>query len=168
MLLKTAEQSFTKGLAALKAGQPKKALALFEAAIEIERRHGATQSQPRYLSFYGLCIGMEENHLNEGIRVCRDALTREFYNPDLYWNLGRLQLKAGRRKEAFKTLQSGRRLQPGHFGITGELKRMGVRRRPFLRFLSRANPINVLLGKMTWSETGMGTAVRKDAERVTG
>jgi len=29
---------------------------------------------------------------------------------------------------------------------------MGLRRRPVLRFLSRSNPINVLLGQMTYAQ----------------
>jgi predicted Zn-dependent protease len=149
MLNRTAENSFSKGLEALAAARRREALALFEAAIEIDKRLGAARPQPRYLSYYGLCLGLERKQVNEGIRFCEEALTQEFFNPDLCLNLGRLLLRAGRKKQAYQVLVKGYGLQPGHAGIYAELARMGMRRRPVLRFLSRRNPLNVLLGKMS-------------------
>lgn len=148
MLIRAAERCFQRGIEALARGEAVEALALFEAAIELERRHGVSPPQPRYLSFYGLCLGLETHRLREGIRLCREALSVEFYNPDLSWNLGRLLLEAGRRREAHETLSKGLTLQPHHAGIRHELERMGHRRRPMLRFLSRRHPFNVLLGKL--------------------
>ena len=75
-------------------------------------------------------------------------MSREFYNPDLCCNLGRLLFLAGQRKEAHQVLVKGYRLQPNHPGIREALSRMGVRRRPVLKFLARENPLNVMLGKM--------------------
>jgi len=45
-------------------------------------------------------------------------------------------------------LLKGYSLQPGHHGIHDELVGMGTRKRPVFRFLSRNNPVNVLLGRM--------------------
>jgi hypothetical protein len=39
-------------------------------------------------------------------------------------------------------------MQPGHRQIVGELKKMGLRRKPPLAFLPRTNALNVLLGRM--------------------
>jgi tetratricopeptide (TPR) repeat protein len=149
MVNRSAEDAFTRGLAALGNGRGREALALFEAAIEIEKRFGAPQPQARYLSFYGLCLALEKRQLNEGIRFCKQALDQEFFNPDLCCNLGRLLFRAGRRKDAYEVLLKGYSLQPSHQGIFEELSRMGMRRRPVLAFLSRNNPINIILGKMT-------------------
>jgi len=149
MVNRSAEQSFQRGLAALSGGRGREALAMFEAAIEIEKRSGAGRPQARYLSYYGMCLAIEKKQLNEGIRFCRQALSDEFFNPDLCWNLGRLLLRAGRRREAHDVLVKGYSLQPGHQGILEELARMGMRRRPVLGFLPRNNVVNVLLGRIT-------------------
>jgi tetratricopeptide (TPR) repeat protein len=151
MVIRSAEQSFERGLEALSAGRGREALAMFEAAIEIEKRSGAPRPQARYLSYYGTCLAIEKKQLNEGIRFCRQALSDEFFNPDLCWNLGRLLLRAGRRKEAHEILVKGYSLHPGHAGIVEELSRMGRRRRPVIGFLSRGNVVNVLLGRLTRS-----------------
>ena len=92
-----------------------------------------------------------KKQLNEGIRFCRQALSDEFFNPDPCWNLGRLLLRAGRRKEAHEVLVKGYSLQPGHQGILAELAKMGRRRRPVLAFLPRDNVVNVFLGRLTRS-----------------
>jgi len=148
MLHPRAEDSHARGIKALARGRKREALALFETAIEIERHNGAIKPQPRYVSFYGLSLALEKHRLHEGISFCREALTQEFYNPDLCCNLGRLLAMAGKRKEAYAILCKGYRLQPKHPGILALLGELGYRRRPALPFLSRENPLNVLLGKM--------------------
>jgi tetratricopeptide (TPR) repeat protein len=148
MLFGAAEESFQKGLHALAAGQRRQAMALFEAAIELERRLGGRRPQARYLSYYGLCLGLELHEVPEGLRFCREAVTLEPYNPDARYNLGRLLFIAGRRKEAHEALCKGLKLQPQHRGIRIALRDMGLRRRPVLPFLGRRHPLNVLLGRL--------------------
>jgi tetratricopeptide (TPR) repeat protein len=148
MLMQTAESSFSRGMAALEAGRGIEALALFEAAIEIEKRAGASRPQPRYLSFYGVSLAIVANRPKMGLAFCREAATEEFYNPDVFLNLGRVLLEMNRRKDAYQAIAQGLRLQPGHAGLRRELERMGRRRRPTLPFLPRGNPLNVLLGKL--------------------
>lgn len=155
MVNRPAEEAYSRGLDALTHGRGREALALFEAAIEIEKRNGVARPQARYLSYYGLCLAVEKRQLNEGIRFCRQALEQEFFNPDLCCNLGRLLFRAGRRKDAYEVLVKGYSLQPNHQGIFEELSRMGVRRRPVLGFLSRKNPLNVVLGRMTRNGSGV-------------
>lgn len=148
MLVNAAEKRFRRGMEALESSRGIEALALFEAAIEIERRLGSGRPQARYLSYYGLCLALESGRMREGAEFCRQAIALEFYNPELYLNLSRVMLAAGRRRDAHDALRKGLALQPGHPGIHRELARMGVRRRPILRFLSRAHPVNVLLGRL--------------------
>jgi len=149
MVSRRAEESFQKGMEALAEGKGVRALALFEAAIEIERRQGATSPQARYLSYYGLCLGLEANHVREGLQFCREAIDLEFYNPDLFLNLGRVLLEAEMRRAAYDAFVKGTRVQPGHAGLSRELRRMGLRRQPVIGCLARRNPLNVLLGRMT-------------------
>jgi tetratricopeptide (TPR) repeat protein len=151
MLVRPAEDSFRRGIVALEHGRGIEALAFLEAALVIERKLGVGHPQARYLSYYGLCLGLETERLAEGIRCCRDALALEFFNADLRFNLGKLLVLAGERGEAYATFQEGLRLEPGHRGILRELAKMGKRRRPSLGFLARGNPINVVLGRLTYA-----------------
>ena len=148
MLVPGAEERFRRGLEAFDNGRRREAMALFETALELERRSGARRPQARYLSFYGLCLALEEQRVREGIEMCRQAVPLESYNADLCLNLARALLAAQRRREAYDQLIRGAGLAPGHQGILRELRRMGFRRRPPLPFLPRQNPLNVLLGKI--------------------
>lgn len=149
MLVPSAEERFRRGLEAFHAGRKREALALFETAIELERRSGKKRPQARYLSYYGLCLALEENRVRDGIEICRQALPLESYNADLHLNMARALLVAGRRREAHEQLLRGAGLAPGHPEIYRALHTMGLRRRPPIPFLNRANPLNVLLGKLT-------------------
>jgi len=157
MLVRPAEESFFKGIGALQQGRGIEALALFEAAVVIERRQKVVIPQARYLSFYGLCLGLEAKRLAEGIRLCRDAIALEFFNADLCWNLGRLLVEAGQRGEGYLAFRKGLSLQPGHPGIVREMRRMGMRRPRAVQFLARSNPLNVILGRLTYTEENGGS-----------
>lgn len=148
MLVRVAEESFEKGVAALDERRQHEALAFFEAAIELECKYGAGRPQARYLSHYGLCLGLAGRRKHEAIKFCREAVAMEGYNPELLWNLGRALLIADQRREAYAAFIKGLRLEPGHRGIIHDLKAMGVRKRPALPFLGRTNPMNILLGRM--------------------
>ncbi|HEX4825217.1 MAG TPA: hypothetical protein VFV19_12995 [Candidatus Polarisedimenticolaceae bacterium] len=148
MLVQAAETRFQKGLVALDGGRGLEALALFEAAIELERRLGARTPQARYLSYYGLSLAVEAGRAREGAELCRQAIALEFYNADLCLNYGRVLLGCDRRKEAYSAFLKGLSVQKNHQGILRELSRMGWRRRPVLPFLARGNPVNIVLGRM--------------------
>lgn len=149
MLVHAAEQRFRRGLEALSAGRRLEALALFETALELERRHGSGRPQARYLSYYGLCLALEGRRLHDGLEMCRQAIPLEFYNPDLCLNLGRALVAGERRREAHDAFLRGLALAPTHQEILRELRRMGRRRRPPVPFLDRSHPINVLLGRLS-------------------
>lgn len=148
MLVPSAEESYRRGLLAWSEDRKREAMAFFEAAIELERKLGEAPPQARYLSYYGLCLGMVRRQWHEAVRFCREAVSREQFDPDLRWNLARVLLGAGRRAKAHEALRKGLRLQSDHPGIRRELRRMGFRRRPALGFLARSNPINVYLGRV--------------------
>ena len=85
--------------------------------------------------------------LRVGVRG-ESAVAVEFYNPDLFHNLARVHLRMGRRDRAYPVLLRGLQLHPEHQAILGDLRALGVRRRPFLPFLSRGNPVNRFFGMM--------------------
>ena len=116
MLVRSAEESFRKGMQALHEAQTVKALAMFEAALKLEQKFRGARPQPRYLSYYGLCLGLEGTRLKEAIELCREAVAAESYNADLHLNLARVLLAAGRRRDGWEMLQKGLRLEPRHEG----------------------------------------------------
>jgi tetratricopeptide (TPR) repeat protein len=148
LLVRSAEDSYDRGVSALQEGRRREAMALFEAAIEIARRQSHARPQPRYLSFYGLCLALERNEIGEALRYCREAVTLEGYNPDIRCNLGRVLLRAGRRREAYRAFRQSLKLESSHEATLRALKFMGIRRQPIVPFLARANPINVFLGRL--------------------
>jgi len=147
MLVHAAETRFQRGLTAQRGGRGLEALALFEAALELERRLGAKTPQARYLSHYGLALARDAGQVREGTELCRQAAALEFFNADLFWNYGRVLLLSDRRKEAYAAFVRGLSVQKGHQEILQELARMGWRRRPIIGFLPRAHPINAVLGR---------------------
>jgi tetratricopeptide (TPR) repeat protein len=148
VLLAAAEESYRQGLHALATGRIREAMALFEAAIEIQRRFGNSRPQPRYLSYYGLCLALERCEVHEALRCCREAVTLESYNPDIRCNLGLVLLKSDRRREAYRCFLRGLTLDATHAPTLKALRSMGLRRRPAVPFLARRNPINVFLGRL--------------------
>jgi Tfp pilus assembly protein PilF len=148
MLSQQAEQSFQQGIEFLSRGQARDALAYFGGAIEIETHSQPNQLQSRYLSYYGLCLGLTGGDLHEAIQRCRQAVKSEGYRSDVCWNLGRVLFIAGRRRQAYNALQRGLQAQPGHPGILRDLRRMGIRRRPVIPFLNRGSKVNIFLGRI--------------------
>ena len=148
MLVHAAETRFQRGLQAQKDGRGLEALALFEAALELERRLGARTPQARYLSYYGLALARDAGQLREGAELCRQAVALEFFNADLFWNYGRVLLLSDRRKDAYNAFVKGLSVQKSHQEILQELGRMGWRRRPMIGFLPRTHPINAALGRL--------------------
>jgi tetratricopeptide (TPR) repeat protein len=148
MLNRAAEDSFEKGHRALNANDWRAATAFFEAALMLEKKLTPRAPQARYRSYYGLCLGLAKKRHDEAIKMCQSAIQLERYNPDLHWNLGRVLNAAGRKREAYRVFVQGVKQQPRHKGLVKDIKRMGLRKRPVLRFLRRNHPLNVALGKM--------------------
>ena len=144
----TSERSFCRGLRAIERGAHLEALAYFEAAVQLARRLGAEAVPMKYLSYYGWSLAVCSDRLEEARDLCEAAVRCEFYNPDVYWNLGRVYLRSGDRSLAFDAFVRGLRLNPRHPGLVGELRRLGIRRRPVMRFFTRDHPVNRLLGRL--------------------
>jgi tetratricopeptide (TPR) repeat protein len=99
------------------------------------------------LSYFGLCLALVQKKFKPAIDLCRRAIDLEFYNGDHYANLARVYVAAGNRKKAFDTLEQGMKHHPEHEYLLNVHRSLGVRSRPAVPFLDRANPINVSLGQ---------------------
>jgi tetratricopeptide (TPR) repeat protein len=143
-----AENCFKKGLVALVEDSPDKAAALFESAIRHERQRGCEEPQMRYLSYYGLSVARARGVSRDAIRACRTAAQKDFFNPDLQLNLGRVYLLAGRITPALAAFERGLNLCPDHPALRSEMNRIDRRRNPIVRSLPRNHPLNLMLGRL--------------------
>ena len=99
-----------------------------------------------YYSFLGYGIARVEGRVSEGLKLCQHSIKLEFYQPENYLNLARTSLLAKNRKEAVEAITRGLAIDSNNVELKALARELGVRRRPVLRFLSRDNPLNRLLG----------------------
>ena len=150
---KGAEETFKKGLKALREHKAREALALFEAAVTLASRSSQDgKVDPRYRSYYGLCIALDAGKFRDGLALCRRAAEDEFYNHEVWLNLARVEMETGNKEEAHTALRRGLHLAPRRERVKYErfLEVLGMRRKPFFSFLGRTHALNVLIGRLTW------------------
>jgi tetratricopeptide (TPR) repeat protein len=138
----SAEEHFRRGETARASGEVARALEHFRAA------HRLDPTNPRYRSFFGLCLGLVERRFDKALDLCRSAAREEFFNPALYHNLARVHLAFGFKAEGIRYLRRGLMIDPDNGAIAEDLRIMGVRRSPILPFLSRRHRINRWLGAL--------------------
>ena len=148
MPILSAENSFRKGLAAMVDGDAAAATTFFQAAILIERQHGVTRPQMRYLSYYGLSLAHSRGATPEAIQACETAARRDFFNPDLILNLGRVYALANKTTKALAAFERGLAMAPGHKVMRAELAKLDRRQAPPLSIVSRNHPLNKMLGRL--------------------
>ena len=154
-----AELCFKKGLVALVEDVPERAAAMFHNAMKIEKERRTQTPQMRYLSYYGLSMARARGVTQDVVRACETAARRDFFNPDLQLNLGRVYLLSGQVSRALAAFERGLRLAPGHRGLRAEMLKVNRRQRRPIRRLPRSHPINCFLGRLRtrvprWLATG--------------
>ena len=93
-----ADELYRQGLAALVLQRPDEALWSFRSALKLYRSAGALPSW-RCLSYFGLTLAMVSGGAVEAIRACESALKSDVTDAQLYLNLARVYLLAGRRPQ---------------------------------------------------------------------
>lgn len=131
---------YQEGIEALDAGDPKTAIMRFKGAVEHDRR-------PAYLSHLGLCLAQFNAEFYASVLLCQEAVKKEPKNSLHFLRLGKVQILAGRKKEAIRILQLGLRLERNP-EIVAQLRALGIRQKPVIPFLSRSHPLNKYLGKL--------------------
>jgi hypothetical protein len=101
-----------------------------------------------YYSYLGYGIARCQRRTQEGLKLCRHAVKIQFYEPDNYLNLARTAILASDRKEAIKAVRGGLKVDPKSLDLRALYRELGIRQLPVLRFLSRSNPVNLLLGQI--------------------
>jgi tetratricopeptide (TPR) repeat protein len=138
------DEFFKAGVFLLRRDKVKEALTAFKRALL------AKESEPRYMSFTGLCLALAQGKVREGLVLCEKAVEREFYRSELFLNLGRVYLLAGNRRKAHMAFRKGMALDRENRDIRAQLERMGVRKAPVFPFLDRRHPINKFAGKVLY------------------
>ncbi len=113
---------------------------------EQEQRPGALPAL--VYSYLGYGIALRQQRISEGLKLCQHAVKLEFYQAENYLNLARTQMLAGYRRAAVRAVADGLKIEPDNQDLLELQREVGVRRRPVLSFLSRANFINLLLGRV--------------------
>ncbi len=137
---------FVQGQRYFRQGDLKSALTCFKSA------HQSTPTAHVYAHLYMSYLGLTEVLLNDvsGLNLCRRAAQEEAHNGEVFENLVRAELKLGHRKQACDALRRGQRLDKGSAGLRALRDEMGMRRSPCLSFLDRDNPLNRVLGRLTY------------------
>lgn len=101
-----------------------------------------------FYSYLGYGIALRDQRIQEGLKLCRHSVKVEFYQAENYVNLARTCLLARDRRGAIKAVREGLKIDRNHPGLLALHEDLGIRSLPVLTFLSRSNPLNVLLGRI--------------------
>ena len=146
--LPPSEIAWRNGMATLERRSYKEAISLFQQAIDLERQEGAKNPKMKFVSYLGLALTLSQGKSEEGQKLCEQAVKREFFDPDLYCNLGIVYLRNRLKAQAFEAFQKGLNLKATHARILDELEKYDRRGEPVLAFLPRGHYINRLLGRL--------------------
>jgi tetratricopeptide (TPR) repeat protein len=138
------EEYFKAGKFLLMRDKQKEALRAFRRAFEMN------SADPRYMSYYGVCLASVSGRLKEGLALCEKAAAKEFFRAEMFLNLAKVYMKIGNRGKAHDALRKGMSLDRENKDIKRELDKMGVRRPPVLPFLDRNSGINKFAGKVLY------------------
>ena len=144
----SSEVAWRNGLRSLERRCYKESIALFQQAIDLERQEGSKNPKMKFVSYLGLALTVSQGRSDEGLKLCEQAVKREFFDPDLYCNLGMVYLRHRMKSPAFEAFQKGLNLKPGHKRILEELEKYDHRSEPVFRFLPRDHPLNRLAGRL--------------------
>ena len=127
-----------KGEQALKNGDTLLALLQFETAHALE-------PLPGIKSKLAFCLAKERRQYQQAMDLCREALKAEPDNPDHHYQLSRIYLVAGKKRQALKSLRKGLKFKR-HQLIIDELNRLGARKEPVFSALPREHLLNRSVG----------------------
>jgi tetratricopeptide (TPR) repeat protein len=145
------QETFDLGRSQAEAGQFRDALPHFQKMLkQVKETSNGKFSEPMHQSYYALCMTMVFGPSREAIQLSERAVSKEFYNPDLYCNLGLVYMRCGKRGPAFRAFQRGLALNRKHIRTLRALQKYEMRQPPTFRFLSRGHFLNRLAGRIRY------------------
>jgi tetratricopeptide (TPR) repeat protein len=121
----------------------------FKEALDIFETGRCYLEDPVATSYYALCIAAYRKDAKIAINICRAAVKRGFYSPELFLNLGKIYLLAKRKDLAIRAFSKGLCVDRSHKGLKRQLKKLGSRRVASISFLPRGHAINIMIGQLT-------------------
>ncbi len=140
-------EALDEGIRRFAAGDPEGAHEMFGIA------HRRAPGEPRVQSWFGLTLVLVEKNSNLGVMLVDEAVRRGGADPEFVINQSRVSIALGQRVRAVRALERGLVAHPGQSDLDRERTALGRRRPPVIRFLSRGNPLNRMLGRLRhrWS-----------------
>lgn len=137
--------SFEEGMGFLAAKNYTPAAMCFEKTVN---ESAESVYRNRYLSYLGMAqvLGGDIS----GLSYCRGAADNEYYDADVYYNLALAEFRVRNRRKGFTAIQKGLSIDNSHIGLKALARRVDRRRKPPVTFLGRNNPINILVGRLSW------------------
>jgi len=105
----------------------------------------AIEPLPKIKAKLAFCLAKERRQYQQAMALCREALQAEPDNPDHYYQLSRIYMVAGQKRQAIKSLRKGLKFKR-HQPIIDELNRLGARKEPFFTSLPREHILNRSVG----------------------
>lgn len=147
--MNTAQPDFSiilrRGIDRCRQGDWEVGLSFLGRIAEAER---PTELPGLFYSYLGYGIALRQKRVQEGLKLCRHSVKIQFYEPENYVNLARTLLLAGERPAAVRAVLDGLKVDRQNADLLGLHKDLGIRKLPVLPFLSRANPLNQVLGRL--------------------
>ncbi len=138
----SSKESCERGIAFLRRGHVEDAFRHLSDAYLRDSHNPAVQSA------YALALALAKHELAHALRLAREAVQQDPYNPDLYYHLAEIYLANGSKRQAIRSLRRVLVLDPEHPLTRKRLTSLGERCQPVLRFLKRERPINRFLGQL--------------------
>ncbi|MCI0657500.1 MAG: hypothetical protein L0170_10585 [Acidobacteria bacterium] len=144
----SSEELFQRGLNYLEHKQYQQSIKLIQAAMEQEKAEGGANkgTSMRHLSFLGLALVLSNGRSGEGLKLCEQATKRDFFDADIFCNLGIAYMRSRQKGPAFEAFRKGLALMPRHRRILEELSRVERRESRVFRGLARDHFLNYSFG----------------------
>jgi len=136
------------GVDLCRSGEWKKGLSVLTEAAQGSLQDRRTRALT--YSYLGYGLARFEKQKAQGLKLCREAARLELCEPEVLLNLVRIQLMMEDRGGAVKVVERGLGLHPNHPVLIHYRRLLGIRRRPVVPFLGRANIVNRMLGMLRY------------------
>lgn len=145
---KTVPQVLQDGVIACRAGDWRSGLA---SLTRLAQDKEGEEALPGYFySYLGVAMARVEGRKREGIELCRYAVKLSPRDSENRLNLARAYWINRDRRRAIKQVVVGLRISPYNRRLREFQREIGMRRSPVIRFLSRANFLNIWIGRLTF------------------
>jgi Flp pilus assembly protein TadD len=143
----SADQQLVRELA-LRAGRQLEEGDIGQAETTLRLALAKVPDDPRCRSFLAICLASGRHKYVTADKVARGVLDQYPNDPTAHFALGRINLLAGRRRQAFRYFARARALAVGARSLTTAVDRQDPRRSPVIPSLARGHALNILLGRL--------------------